>query len=444
MGDLLERMKQKEQPKKTSKEIIEEQMKVMTIPIDVKAFNERAMNKPILDPFAKAKQTKPTIEEKKELKDRITLANSDGIDAIHVFEGKEIFIRYLPHNTCMVCNKNERFVCGESAGCPVCDKLMTEQEYQEFEKKIQSEKPKMLNVFAESKKKEEKIEQKDVFVEKKTILPQQTSTFDFKTHPIIALLWGYDGTSKSEQIIKFEPRKDTLIFDLEDKLRPQASKLKFPQENIINARKYNEKYNINGPDTLDAIRKIIDEVKECKRTDSGRFKNIKSVAIDGISDIRPYAELEWLEEHPERKRPMNAGDWGEINDKVRDICFSMINMGIVTNTNIFFTAQIGYDYNEKKEIPECKPWIWHNIQHKFKFRRDDDNHRFYAYCEKSYYDPFFDIDLTDFSSERNEKPSLLNMLQDPELLEKHKQKSVESLKEISKKKLDNVFGTLNK
>jgi len=242
-------------------------------------------------------------------------------------------------------------------------------------------------------------------------------TFNYFTYPIIALLWGEDGTSKSEQILKFEPKEYTLIFDLEDKLSPLAAKLQFPQENIINAKKYNKNFDVSGPETLQGIRDIIEQIKKCKIEKKGKFKDIKTVAFDGISDMRkPYAVLEWLTEHPDRQKPMNWGDWGEINDKVRDICFSMINMGITTDTNIFFTAQI--DYKDDQEKPNCKPWIWHNIHHKFKMTRDDVNHRFYAYCEKSYHDPFFTLDITDKT--HCEKPSLLNILQDPGLLEEYK------------------------
>ena len=307
-----------------------------------------------------------------------------------------------------------------------------------------------MDLSERMKKIKEKEEPKEIEIDvevskevpiKKTTKPKTKKTekrdFDYSEYPVIVLLWGHDGTSKSEQILKFEPKESTLIFDLEDKLRPLAAKIGFPQENIINAKKYNDAFDVDGPETLQGIRNILDEIKESKLNKKGKFAHITAIAFDGISDIRkPYAILEWLSENPDRVRPMNWGDWGDINDKVRDICFKMINMGLQTNTHIFFTAQIDFK-GEGEEVPNCKPWIWHNIQHKFKMIRDDINHRFYAYCEKSHFDPFFTIDVTDWTHE--EKPSLLNMLQDPELLKKYKEESNQVQVEIVKKKAGDIF-----
>ena len=296
------------------------------------------------------------------------------------------------------------------------------------------------NLFSGNKESPKEVKKQ----EKEEIIETDEPEFSFKNHPILVLLWGYEGTSKSEQIFKFEPKENTIIFDLEDKLRPLAAKLKFPQANIINAKKYNKKYDVSGPETLQGIRDIIDQIKKDKQTETGKFKDVKTIALDGISDIRsPYAIEEWLSEHSGRQKPATWGDWGEINEKVKQICFSLINMGLVTKTNIIFTAQISWDDQEgtdtKKAVADCKQWIWFNIQHKFKMIRDDENHRFYAYCEKSHFDPFFTIDLTDFT--HKEKMSLVNMLQDPEILEENIKRSKEEQAELTKKKLkDTVFG----
>lgn len=374
-------------------------------------------------------------------------------------------IEYTAHDTCMLCSKERYLVSKYNGTCAICDNRITEKEYMKFiknRKESSGDKDKsnwlksnpdtpdlerkkhMDDLFTETKKKvkeadgiyvyDDPLEKVDdvVFVYHEDDKEEKTD-FSFDEYPIIALVWGYDGTSKSEQIMKFEPKEKTLIFDLEDKLRPLAAKLNFPQENIINAKKYNAKYDVSGPATLQGIRNIIKEIKKCKRENKGRFKDLEAVAFDGISDIRkPFAVLEWLKEHPDRKKPMNWGDWGEINDKVKDICFSLINMGLVTNTSIFFTAQI--DWKADKEVPDCKPWIWHNIQHKFKMTRDDANKRFYAYCEKSHHDPFWTIDLTDWT--RKEKPSLFNILQDPKLVKKYSEAFVVEQDELAEKKLD--------
>jgi len=247
---------------------------------------------------------------------------------------------------------------------------------------------------------------------------------------VIAILWGYDGTSKSEQIMKFKP--EPLIIDLENKLEPLAKKLNFPVENIIVASQYNEKYEILGGDTLQSIRDMLANIRKRIREKG----DVSAIGMDGISDVRPYAVQEWLEDNPGRKQPANAGDWRDINDKVRDIVFMLINIGRVEKISIFLTAQVGGEYVNNvrvKDVPDCKTWITHNVDHKFKMMRNDDTKTFEAFCEKSYYDPFFTIDLTDWSHE--EVPSLLNMLQDPNLLKEYIEKSKETIRVEEKKSL---------
>jgi len=246
---------------------------------------------------------------------------------------------------------------------------------------------------------------------------------------IIILLWGYDGTSKSEQILKFKPAP--IVIDLENKLRPLAEKLKFPLDNIIVASEYNEQYQIHGPNTLKGIRDTLMQIRDKIK----KGIKISAIALDGITDIRPYAVSEWLDENPNRKNPATAGDWGDINDKVREICFQMINIGRAEGISVFLTAQVGgvYEKNVRvKEVPDCKDWIWHNVDHKFKCYNE--NQKFYTFCEKSYLDPFWTIDLTDFT--HTSKPSLMNILQDSKLLEKYKKEYIDSKQNIG---LD-VFG----
>ena len=395
----------------------------------------------------KAKQA-----QKKEVK-KISTGNAFGEgqgSKLNPF-GESWEIEYINKGSCMTCEREDIHVSKYNGTCVISDNIFTEKEYHGVGNKLMESVKKEVSEFSTSK--EELVESlfdedpaktpKSNTKSKKKETKEETienikSDFSYSEHPVIALVWGYDGTSKSEQIMKFEPKENTLIIAFEDKLRPLAHKLGFPQENIILAIKYNKKYDISGPSSLQGVRNLINEIKKCKQENKGKFKDIETVALDGISDIRkPFAVLEWLKEHPDRQKPMNWGDWGEINDKVKNICFSLINLGLVANMNIIFTAQI--DWKDDKEVPDCKPWIWHNIQHKFKMIRDDNNHRFYAYCEKSHYDPFWTIDLTDWT--HKEKPSLFNILQDPKLIEKYTEECKKEQEELAEKKLSgDVFG----
>jgi len=356
-------------------------------------------------------------------KDRIISMEKGRIEAINIVDGQEIKVSY-DEIGCMTCNE-ERLMSGQSGGCPVCDGLMTAKEYTEFENKYK--KKKAESMFGDT------IEPTPT----KEKQPAKTTTKKPKSdkNPIIILLWGYDGTSKSEQILKFKPAP--IVIDLENKLEPLAKKLNFPLENIIVASKYNEKYDISGPNTLNEIRNTLETIRERFKKGNG----ISAIALDGITDIRPYAVAEWLSENPSRQRPSTAGDWRDINDKVRDICFQMINIGRAEGISVFLTAQVGGEYVNNvrvRDIPDCKTWISHNVDHKFQLTRDDANKRFLAYCEKSYHDPFFSLDLTDWK--HGDKPSLMNILQDSELVTKYRNEFENSEEEIvEKKKNESMF-----
>jgi len=276
-----------------------------------------------------------------------------------------------------------------------------------------------------------KAESKPKTKTKKKVMSRKVS----EVPPILILLWGYDGTSKSEQIMKFKP--EPLIIDLENKLEPLAKKLGFPLDNIIVASKYNEKYEILGGDTLETIRDMLSKIR--KKIQDG--EQISAIGLDGISDLRPYAVEEWLEENPKRKQPTTAGDWRDINDKVRDICFQLINIGRVERISIFLTAQVGGEYKNNvrvKDIPDCKPWITYNIDHKFRLYVEDKE--FLAYCEKSYLDPFWTVALTDFSHET--KPSLMNILQDTKMLNKYKKEYEEQTKQTINERKSNALSMM--
>jgi hypothetical protein len=258
--------------------------------------------------------------------------------------------------------------------------------------------------------------------------------FNLEEYPIIILLWGYDGTSKSEQILKFRDKEGRapLIFDFENKLRTVAIKLGFPQENIVTSGKYNKKYQFDGPTTLREFRILLDDIKE--RFQKGENLGFSAIALDGITDLRPHAVKEWLAEHPTRENPVTPGDNAEVNSKVRDIVFSLINLGRSEDIHIFLTAQVSGHYeNGQKiyDIPNCKDWIWHNVDHKFRLWKVDDKRKFYAFCEKSYYDPFWTIDLTDWT--HNTKISLMNILQDPKKITM----CIEEYKKQQKEETDN-------
>jgi hypothetical protein len=74
----------------------------------------------------------------------------------------------------------------------------------------------------------------------------------------------------------------------------------------------------------------------------------KLVVVDGISDIRPFAVDKWCaEKKPKRIRPANAGDWGEVNDMVRDVIFRIFNYARAAGKTLICTALLADEYDEK-------------------------------------------------------------------------------------------------
>jgi len=256
---------------------------------------------------------------------------------------------------------------------------------------------------------------RDMIKEKKQI-PRDIS---FKDFSLIVLLWGDEGTGKSQQVMSF-PRP-MLIIDLENRLMPLALKNKFPFDSIVSPVTYGNMFDIDGVRTLGNVRKLLDKVMI-----RGEREDIKTIALDGIADIRPFAIKEWLVDKARkgkrRQRPNTLGDWGEVNEKVREICHRLINWGRKKNKNVVFTTQVGYDDSGNREVPEAKKWILHNVDHKFHMVARDGE--FLAYCEKSWHDPFFWVKI-------GKDDSIADMLRDTSYLHDKIEEYEESLNQTS-------------
>ena len=233
-----------------------------------------------------------------------------------------------------------------------------------------------------------------------------------KAYTLVCLVWGDESVGKSEQILKFRPPVD--VIDVEGRLGPLCDKLGFPREHWHPAIAYTEDGHRDSRRTLNNIRRILkDIIAKLKRGTSN------GIALDGISEIRTFCVAEWREERG-RVQPANAGDWGEINEKERELLFPIINLGRVLKTNVFLVAHTREKYDGLKPveiIPGCKPYVTRNVDHIFRLERDDVHKRFTAFCTKSILDPFFFLDLTDWG---HQSASIFNLLSDPEELEKRK------------------------
>lgn len=93
--------------------------------------------------MAKKKSLLEKAMESRGKKDRVVSTEKGKITTIHIrndLDGRKQTVIYETLSSCMSCSK-ERLCCGETASCPVCDNLMTNKEYTEFEKKFKIESP---------------------------------------------------------------------------------------------------------------------------------------------------------------------------------------------------------------------------------------------------------------------------------------------------------------
>lgn len=119
----------------------------------------------------------------------------------------------------------------------------------------------------------------------------------------------------------------------------------------------------------------IDPIKTLNNFEQWKNKIITSdlscVVVDGISDLRKYAEEEWIINNNEHRiaeglKPRksiggeNIGAWSDINNRVKGLLVPLINYGIANDIHVFFTAEMKDIYRNNKVVaiePNIKPWI---------------------------------------------------------------------------------------
>lgn len=154
--------------------------------------------------------------------------------------------------------------------------------------------------------------------------------------------------------------------------------LKWADINFINIIQYNEMYEEDGVKTLQVleseIRKII---KENKYT---------LVVIDGISDIRKFAQKEWIHldnmariSNGKAPRVMISGDnkgaWAAINARVVAILEPLINWSNIHKTTVLFTAQMKDAYLNDQKVGRqiaAGDWIEFDVDVKCHLHRNKD------------------------------------------------------------------------
>lgn len=172
---------------------------------------------------------------------------------------------------------------------------------------------------------------------------------------MIVILSGKPGTGKTLQCGGWE--EPILYLDTENRAKPTIDK--YHSDKVIVYKPcmaYKTDYKEDHIATLNNFENEIKNI-ECS-----------TVVVDGISDLRDYAVTKWCKVE-KRKRPVNPGDWEQVNDVVRDLLFPLINKCRAEGVQLVMTAQFkdeyGLDAEGKSvkvgEVPALKEWQKYNV-----------------------------------------------------------------------------------
>ena len=194
--------------------------------------------------------------------------------------------------------------------------------------------------------------------------------------PLI-LTYGEAGNGKSTQyaaVAKYSGKR-SIYLCMEVKDDKLLQWMNVPYAQII---QYNDMYEEDGIATLtrleSEIRKII------------RDNQYDLVILDGISDIRKFAQKEWifrdnLIRAKDGKGPRsgisgeNKGAWAAINQRVMGILEPLINWSNIKKTTVMFTAQMKDSYMNDQKVGRqiaAGDWIEFDVDVKCKLYRTED------------------------------------------------------------------------
>lgn len=96
-----------------------------------------------------------------------------------------------------------------------------------------------------------------------------------------------------------------------------------------------------------------------------QHNELKCIVVDGISDLRRYAIIEWELINEQKATGRNIAAWVTINARVKRLVNPLRNFGVYNSIHVFFTAQMRdvYGVDAKKnplrlgEEPDIKEWL---------------------------------------------------------------------------------------
>jgi hypothetical protein len=188
----------------------------------------------------------------------------------------------------------------------------------------------------------------------------------------VAIVAGAEGVGKTLQLLgvakEFQPAVFGIL-ELKDKSKIMALESEgFKPEVLLRLYPDGEKKQggIDSTRTLEAIEQWRDKIY----TEKSSYKTA-TIIIDGISDLRSFAEDAWIDrnnkalqargENPRKSvGKNNISGWAEINNIVKDILMPLINLALKDNLNLLMSAQMKDVYRNGEVVgtaPDYKPWL---------------------------------------------------------------------------------------
>ena len=204
----------------------------------------------------------------------------------------------------------------------------------------------------------------------------------------------YQAMGYYASMLKMKPdAKPAVLIDTEYKanltLDTQFKGLKLEiiecQEFVVDAEK--------GQVDLDVLATLKSIRKEVRRTLSRALKNeISLIIFDSMMGLRtPFCQTEW--ELEKGKEAVSPDAWRQINDKVREIVFPLVNVAKLRPVDVLIMAPIidRYEVIDKKygisqivgEELGVKDWLASQAQYIVELRKDTKKMKYFAAIAKS-------------------------------------------------------------
>ena len=192
----------------------------------------------------------------------------------------------------------------------------------------------------------------------------------------VGIFSGKEGVGKTTQLLilaRAYPKVFWIVMELKDKKRLEKEVDKDFELSVVYKtypKGHKHAMQIDSVATLKTISEARDHVLET---------HPETVVIDGISDLRDLATIAWAEEYNEANgtklttpKYKDWGEWGKINQKVRDILEPLINFALTEDTDLWMTAQMKDDYVNDVKVgtkPDLKEWMSYPVQCLFELER---------------------------------------------------------------------------